>query len=239
MQHYVYGLYKKNCAYSTYHISENLFYVGISSDKNIYFRERNHKSCNSNKHKLAIINKYDFFLKILWSLDSREEAEEREAFLIRFFKDQLCNINLDSRDMTYARSRTKKPKSQWKRHSLEDRISNRDRNLTIPYADIISLINEWITDPKESQTSFAKRKNISRCMFKDWLRLYFPQYLGLAKKWQLEKWNQINKDNKKPTDIIKELSELTGYSYIQSKSLYYRFINNQDSDSTEKKSRQK
>ena len=73
--HYIYGLYKKNIKYNSNKIDEHLFYVGISSsDKNLYFREKNHRKEESNPYKLNIIAKYDFVLKILWQTETKKEA---------------------------------------------------------------------------------------------------------------------------------------------------------------------
>lgn len=224
MEHYVYGLYRKNVKYTTSSIEENLFYIGISSGDNLYFREKNHKREESNKQKLAIVKKYDFILKIFWSVDTRLEAEEREEFLIRWFKGKICNICENAKDMTYARSKPKKPKTCWKKHSREDRIANRDRNLTVSHNTVLNLIEEWAKNPKESQQDFAKRHSINRSKFKDWLRLYKPEYIGLTKKWQLSKFMEISPDGKKPQDIIKEFSISTGYTLSQSKSIYYKML---------------
>jgi hypothetical protein len=212
--------------YNKNNISEHLFYIGITSDKNIYFREKNHRTEQQNKYKLNIINKYDFNLVILWSVDTKNEAEEREEFLIRWFGDQLCNICKSAKDLSHARSKLKKPKSEWKKHSLEHKIANRDRNLTIKYEKVIQLIEEWAKNPLETQQDFANRKGISRSKFKDWIRLYKPEYIGLTKRKQKEIFNSIeNKNIKTASNIIKEFSEKSGLSYIKSKGIYYKFIN--------------
>ena len=167
MKHYVYGLYTKN------QDKPILFYVGISSgDRNLYFRKKNHRNETANPHKLAVIRKYDFDLQIIWTVDSREEAENREEFLIRWFGDQLTNIAKHSKDLSRAKSKPKKPKGGWKKHSKEAILANRNRNLTIPYNKIMALIEEWGKNPLESQTDFAMKNNISRSKFKDWIRLY-------------------------------------------------------------------
>lgn len=219
MKHYVYGLYTKNTDVP------RLFYIGISSgDKNLYHREKNHKSDICNPHKLSTIKKYDFDLKIIWILDSREEAEQREEFLIRWFGTSLTNICKHSKDLTRARNKQRKSKKEWKKHSKEAILANRDRNLTKPYEEIIRLIEEWKQNPLETQQSFANRKNISRSKFKDWLRLYSPESIGLTKRYQKEVFNKIDKSNKRPRDIINEFSVLTNYTYAQSKAIYYRLI---------------
>jgi len=226
MKYYIYGLYKKNIEYKTKNISEHLFYIGITSDKNIYFREKNHRTEQQNKYKLNIINKYDFNLVILWSVDTKNEAEEREEFLIRWFGNQLCNICTSSKDLSRARSKPKKPKGEWKKHSLENKIANRDRNLTIKYEKVLQLIEEWAKNPLETQQDFANKNGISRSKFKDWIRLYKPEYIGLTKRKQKEIFNSIeNKNIKTASNIIKEFSEKSGLSYIKSKGIYYKFIN--------------
>lgn len=221
MKHYVYGLVRKNSK------NKKFFYIGITSgDKNLYQRKRNHRFETCNQYKLNIINKYDFDFIIIWSVSTREEAEEREEFLIRWYGKQLCNICKHSKDLSYARSRPKKQKGQWKKHSIESRIANRNRNLTIPHDRVIALIEEWAKNPLETQQSFANRKGISRSKFKDWIRLYKPEYVGLTKKKQKELFDSIeNKSQKKPKDIITELSNKSGLNSSRSKSIYYRLIN--------------
>lgn len=228
--HYVYGLYKKNAKYKTDGISEHLFYVGIASgDSNLYYRRKNHRHERSNPHKLAIINKHDFILRILWTTHTREEAEDREEFLIRWFGRRadggiLCNVCANAKDTSRARKYIKTGKPKRKR-TKEENIANRDRNLTVPHEEILLLIEEWKQNPIETQNDFAKRKGISRGKFKDWLRLYAPECVGLTKKWQLETWQQIqNINSKKPKEAISEYVELTGYSFQQAKGIYYRLI---------------
>lgn len=214
-KHYVYGLYKKNIEYYNLGIGEHLFYVGISSgDKNLYFREKNHRN-QSCGYKLNIINKYDFDLNVLWSCDSRSEAEEREAFLIRWFKSQLCNILESSKDLSRARSRPRKPKEQWKKRSPESRIANRDRSLTVEYEKVLSLLDEWAKNPLESQQDFANRHGVTRSKFKDWMRMYRPEYIGLTKKfWRdlVTKYKKQLGDSAKQIDIARAMSLETGHS---------------------------
>ena len=221
MEHYIYALYTKNTE------KPKLFYVGISSGfKNLYHREKSHKRDTYNPHKIAIIKKYDFYLQVLWTVDTREEAEEREEFLIRWFDNTITNICKHSKDLSYAKSRPKKPRDQWKKHSLETRLENRNRNLTVPYEEVISLIEEWAQNPFETQQSFADKKRISRSKFKDWLRLYKPEYIGLQKKKLEEIIQQIKQKNNQISvnDTIKEIMELTGFTYSRAKSIYYRKI---------------
>jgi hypothetical protein len=237
MKYYVYGLYKKNIKYTTGYLSENLFYIGITSDKNLYFREKNHRREKSNPYKLNIINKYDFFIKILWTVETEHEAKEREAFLIRWFKKIsedgiLVNVLESYKDTNYTRSfqsdKTKKRISKALKKANENknlRIANRDRNLTVPYEKVIDLIEEWAKNPLETQQNFVDRKGLSRSKFKDWIRLYRPEYIGLTKKKQKEIFESIiDKDKKTPKEIIKEFSEKSGLNYTKSKGIYYRLI---------------
>lgn len=238
MKYYVYGLYKKNIEYKTSCIDEHLFYIGITSDKNLYFREKNHRT-DSNIHKINIINKYDFILRILWVVDSRQEAEEREEFLIRWFGKEanggiLTNCLDSALDTNLAiKSRTPETKKKLSialkkaNQNKNIRIANRDRNLTVPYEEILELIEEWAKNPLESQQSFANKNGIPRSKFKDWLRLYKPEYIGLTKKRHKEIYESIeNKDQKKPKDIISEISKKTGLSVTQSKAIFYKLKRN-------------
>jgi hypothetical protein len=237
--YYIYGLYKKNAKYTTDRLVENLFYIGITEEgKNFYHRIKNHKIEKSNPYKLNIIAKYDFNIKILWSVSTRNEAEDREEFLIRWFGKTfdktgiLTNITSGAKDTTYIRkNRTeltnKRISTALKKinENQKYRTNNRDRNLTIPYNIIILLIEEWASNPLETQQNFAKRKQISRSKFKDWLRLYKPEYIGLTKKRQKELFLAIDQTNKKPSEIIKEFAKISGYSENKAKGVYYRLVN--------------
>jgi hypothetical protein len=237
---YIYGLYKKNTTYCTNTIDENLFYVGISSsNKNLYHRFKNHKREKSNPYKLNIIAKYDFELKILWSTDNIKEAKEREEFLIRWFGKKndggiLTNILSSSDDLSICHaSKTEETKRKISKalkkinKDINIKLANRDRNLTKPYNEIIDLIELWAKNPLESQQSFANKHGVSRSKFKDWIRLYKPEYIGLTKKKQLEIFNSIpNKTKRK--NIICEYSKKSGLSINKSKGILYRIWKNND-----------
>lgn len=236
--YYVYALYKKNTKYKTGFLEENLFYIGISSsDQNFYFRMQNHKKEKSNPYKLNIIAKYDFFVKVLWQINTKEEAENREEFLIRWFGRKinktgfLTNILSSSTDYSNIhKTRTKATRNKiskaLKRINKDQNkiIANRDRNLTIPYNRVIELIEEWATNPLETQQDFAIRNNINRSKFKDWLRLYKPEYIGLTKKKQLEIFSRVYDKHKTPKKIIEDYAKISGYDHTKARSVYYRLI---------------
>jgi len=238
--YYIYALYKKNTQYKTGFLEENLFYIGISSsDKNFYFRMQNHKKEKSNPYKLNIIAKYDFFVKVLWETNTKDEAENREEFLIRWFGRKINKTgfltNILSSSTDYSNIHKKRTKSTRNKISKalkrinKDKnkiIANRDRNLTIPYNRIIELIEEWAINPLETQQDFATRHSITRSKFKDWLRLYKPEYIGLTKQKQLEIFNQVYDKNKTPTQIIEDYAQMSGYDHIKAKAVYYRLIKN-------------
>ena len=238
---YVYGLYKKNVTYKTNAIDENLFYIGITSnEKNLYHRNKNHKLDKSNPFKLNIIAKYDFELKILWKTKSNQEAKDREEFLIRWFgKRSDGGILTNILSSTYDLSLCHKPKTFATKQRISKalkkineqrdvRLANRDRNLTKPYDEIIKLIEDWAKNPLESQQDFANRAGISRSKFKDWIRLYRPQYIGLTKRTQNEIFKSIaNKDTRKKQDIIHEYSLKSGLTTNQSKGIVYRLWKNE------------
>ena len=160
-------------------------------------------------------------MRILWEADSREEAEDREEFLIRWL-DNLCNICASANDMSHARSKPRKPRDQWKKHSDEARKANRDRNLSVPYDEVMGIIEEWKKNPLESQQDFANRKGISRSKFKDWLRLYDPESIGLTKKTHRKIFEEAYVDGDRPKDTIQKIMNNTGWTYNKSKGLYYR-----------------
>jgi uncharacterized protein (DUF2344 family) len=237
--YYIYGLYKKNIKYKTNTLKENLFYVGISSsDKNFYFRIKNHKKEKSNPYKLNTIAKYDFIIRVFWQVDSKEEAETREEFLIRWFGRKVnkagCLTNILTSSKDYSHIHTKKTQATKNKISKALKkinqnqnkiIANRDRNLTMPYDKVIELIEEWAMNPLETQQDFATRMGIKRSKFKDWLRLYRPNYIGLTKQKQLEIFNKVYNKNKLHKDIISLYMAESGYSYKKAKSVYNRLIN--------------
>lgn len=236
--YYIYGLYKKNTKYQTNTLDENLFYIGISSsDKNFYFRIKNHKREKSNPYKLNTIAKYDFIIRVLWKTDTKEEAEQREEFLINWFGRRiektgiLTNILSSSKDFSSIHkkrtiaTKQKISKALKKINRNKDKIiENRDRNLTVSYDRVIELLEKWAKNPLEKQQDFAIRNGISRSKFKDWLRLYRPEYIGLTKKKQLDIFNKVYNNTKSPKEIIGLYMDESGYSYKQAKSVYYRLI---------------
>jgi hypothetical protein len=233
---YIYGLYKKNIAYKTNSLFEHLFYIGIAGgEKNLYHREKNHRRERSNPQKLNIIAKYDFELKILWKTHTIEDLKNREEFLIRWFGRKsdggiLTNILSSADDFSLCH----KPKTEQTKKRIakalkninknhDTKIANRDRNLTKPYQEIIDLIETWAQNPLESQQFFANKHKISRSKFKDWIRLYKPEYIGLTKRKKLEIFQSINnKDTKSKKDIIYEYSTKSGLTIDQSKAIVYR-----------------
>jgi len=225
MAHYVYGLFTKD--------SNKLFYIGISSgSKNLYHRQKNHMTESSNPRKMNMINKHGMCMKIIWKVKTRIDAEQREEFLIRWFGREsdggiLVNFAKHSKDTSFAynshteQTRKKISTIQKKLNKKEEyRRANRDRNLTVPYDDVISLLDQWAKNPFESQTSFANRNGIKRSMFKDWLRLYKPEYIGLQKR-ELEKILCSINNIGRPKDIIFKISEMTGFSLNNAKKVYY------------------
>lgn len=234
MKYYIYGLYKKNTKYKKNSIDEHLFYIGITDNKNLYFRKSNHKREKFNPHKLNIINKYDFILKIFWETKNKQEAEEKEEFLIRWFGKTsnggiLVNVLDSAKDTKYAISnRSEATKNKISKalkkinENKEFRIANRDRNLTVPYNEVIEIIEEWKKNPLESQKDFANRKGISRSKFKDWLRLYSPESIGLTKKRHREIFDSAFVEGEKPKQTIQRIMNNTGWTYNKSKGLYYR-----------------
>jgi DNA-binding CsgD family transcriptional regulator/predicted GIY-YIG superfamily endonuclease len=86
---YVYGLFKKNGEFKNE--LDRLFYVGQTS--NLEGRMRKHRSKSGdkrNKHKIAICNKYDFYHKVLFLSESKEDAVHWEYFLIRYY-GKICS----------------------------------------------------------------------------------------------------------------------------------------------------
>jgi hypothetical protein len=240
--HYVYGLYKKNTKYKTNSIDENLFYIGISSsDKNFYFRMKNHKIDKCNLNKLNIIAKYDFIVRVFWNTETKQEAENREEFLINWFGRKvnktgiLTNVLSGTKDYGFIGKKqtvaTRKKISKALKKINQDQnkiIANRDRNLTIPYDQVIQLIEKWAENPLETQQNFASKHNISRSKFKDWIRLYKPEYIGLTKRIQKKLFDQIIKTNKTAKNIIQEYMDLTKYDFSKAKGVYYRLTNDKN-----------
>jgi transposase len=226
---YIYGLYKKNVEYLTNKIDEHLFYIGITSGKiyNLNKRAKDHSSGRSNVVKTNIIKKYDFNIKILFTCDTREEAEEREEFLIRWFGKIidggiLANLLDSAKDNNYNLYVDKETKDKNAKRlsnylqSEEGKIKNRDFHLTVPYDKVIEYIDEWAKNPFQKQSEFAKSIGVSRCKFKDWIRLYKPEYIGLKNRIINEIFEEIYDENKKNKDLAIEFSKRTPLDYDQS-----------------------
>jgi hypothetical protein len=231
-KHYVYGLYKKNVEYLTNRIDEHLFYVGITS-VSIENRAKDHKRDRvANKIKLNIINKYDFEIKSLYVCDTRIEAEEREEFLIRWFgkimDDGILANVLDSVSDQIYRYKTeetsikisKSNKQRFLNH--EERIKIRDKNLTIPYDQVIEYIEEWAKDPFQKQSEFAKTIGVSRSKFKDWIRLYKPEYVGLVHNAKMDALKFAIKHFNSVKEIVEFISNKVGISISKANSFYKR-----------------
>jgi hypothetical protein len=220
-KYYVYGLYKKNVEYLTNKLDEHLFYIGITGAKRnpINRRATDHrKDRTSNKIKFNIINKYDFEIRILYTFDTKEEAEEREEFLIRWFGKImdgriLANVLDSTKDQVYKyMSIEDKEKmvrnSTIKKRTKEERIKARDKNLTVPYNQVIEYLEEWVKNPLERHIDFCKRKGICVSKFKGWITLYRPEYLNLVNKIKEEILENIVKTHKDYHEAIE---------YIQNK----------------------
>lgn len=83
---YIYLLLKKNKKGS---LLERVFYVGQTTC--LKDRIKNHKTTpTNNKIKHSIIKKYDYEHLVLWEIEDKNETNEREAFLIRWF-GKICN----------------------------------------------------------------------------------------------------------------------------------------------------
>lgn len=186
MKNYVYGLYKKDFVYTSSNIEEGLFYIGITTD--IDRRRKSHRSQNYNPLKMNYIKKYDFNIVILYEENSKEDAEKRETFLIKWFGliDEggiLTNLCKDIEDcMVRARKRVDREainrgvKTRAKKYNKE---VHRDARLSIPYKKVIELIEEWGKNPLIGQQEFAKMHNIKRENFKDWINTYKPEWKRL------------------------------------------------------------
>lgn len=237
-KHYVYGLYKKNVEYLTNRIDEHLFYIGITGAKvnPINRRATDHrKDRTTNKIKFNIINKYDFEIKVLYTFDTREEAEGREEFLIRWFGKimnggQLANV-LDSAKDQINKYLSKEDKEKMilnltkGQRTKEEKIKLRDMNLTIPYNQVIEHLEDWVKNPFERHVDFCKRKGICRSKFKGWITLYRPEYLNLVNKLKeeiLENLVKTHKDYNEAIEYIQNKFNVTRTSAMRS----YRLTKN-------------
>ena len=172
-------------------------------------------------------------------METKQEAENREEFLINWFGRKvnktgiLTNVLSGAKDYAFIGKKqtvaTRKKISKALKKINQDQnkiIANRDRNLTIPYDKVIQLIEKWAENPLETQQDFASKHNISRSKFKDWIRLYKPEYIGLTKKIQKKLFDQIIQTNKPVKDLIQEYMNLTNYNFAKAKGVYYRLVNN-------------
>lgn len=236
MKYIVYGLYKKQID-TISSIDDSLYYIGITDEKNLYFRMKNHfKDCNI--HKINILNKYGLNYKILWYTNTKEESEKREEFLISWFKRDidggiLTNIALSVRDYSYlnkpisnvSRKRMQKARKKWLSKS-ESLKKARDCQLSVPYEQVMKLIELWANNPFESKTFFCKKHNINRGKFKDWCILYKPEYLSLSVKLKYEVFNHITlirNEYNTLNDAIVYSAKIHNIDFKQCRSIYFSY----------------
>jgi predicted GIY-YIG superfamily endonuclease len=205
MKNYVYLLIKNQIHGENKSWFDRLFYVGITNDIqnriSSHILEASKRNKNSNIIKSSIINKYGFFPIVLWTTDSREEACEREMFLINWFgrisnkSGQLANITVggDSQLVEYFRPH------EIKEHLIEIEntgvsIRKYARGLNINHHTILKWIkwygivnvnpknvysleeiNYHILKYEESDISlykYASENNIEYCNMKKWNKKY-------------------------------------------------------------------
>ena len=113
--------------------TNDVFYVGIGKNKRRAFSKR-----GRNKHWHHIVNKYDYDVRIVNSLDSYEDAKSTEIELIEAFGrkhygGQLCNITSggDSNDTHGMLGKTHSDETK-KKMSKSAEISHRERWKHLP-----------------------------------------------------------------------------------------------------------
>jgi predicted GIY-YIG superfamily endonuclease len=204
MKIYIYGLYKANFDYTTNSIDSGLFYIGITKD--IKTRISSHKSADANPLKKAYMNKYGFFVRVLYECSSYEEALERESFLIRWFgkiSDDtgiLTNILIESTDIcTYnlgqkfssdhkakmSNACSTRGDSYWQ--------EQREKRLSLPLDEIHKILKEW-EESFPVNKNICKKYGIKQNVFNWWIRKYRPDLRNLTfenRKKHIEKMNSL------------------------------------------------
>lgn len=172
MKYHVYLLIKANDKSLSW--DNRIFYVGITN--NLTSRMSSHKNPRhaDNPYKSNIINKHGFFPLVLWTVESPEEAMEREIFLIRWFGrkcdgGQLTNIA----EGGYEKKNTIV--------SQETRLKIRDNSLSKPYEEVLIIIQDFLTSGL-TESQYYKKHKIGSQVFTGWLRRYLPNYISSSSK---------------------------------------------------------
>jgi len=217
---YVYGLYKKNFVYITNKIDEGLFYIGITNDTKLRFNS--HKVKKSNPIKKSYIEKYDFEIKILYTYKTREEALEKESFLIKWF-GKICdgtgiltNILTESSDIGYYnlnKNFAEPHKTNMSKNALnrneEYWEKQRDDRLSFPIEEIKEILQEWKNSFPIDKKEILKKYNIKANTFNWWIRKYRPDLRNLIKENQTKHCNIIKHLNCSQTKYAKEIGVCT------------------------------
>ncbi len=236
MQYYVYGLYKKNFKKTTFKLDDGLFYIGITTSKNIKNRKQDHRKSrwnDRNPRKFHVVKKYDFDMMVLFSFDTREESEEMETFLIKWFGiledggplTNLCRTPQEAIQRAQARTNreTHKRGADGRREYYKiqaNRDKKRDEGLSKPYDQVIVWLDDWARNPLITHTQYAKNIGVSRIVFNNWLRLYRPEYINLPKRYKESIYSEMvamEEEGMKKRDIFKVIDEK--YK-LNAKSLY-------------------
>lgn len=193
MRHYlVYGLYRADSKLE--HIQDGLFYVGITSD--IGQRVKSHKYCKKNKLKLDYIKKYGLQVVVFWDGLKKDDAVKREDFLLKWFgfiwddTGMLTNKQRSSNHVLYGNMHPKSNETK-KRMStaavkrskrLEYQIKQRDSHLTMPYATIMKMLDEWSDSMEISSKRIRDKYGVYSVKFGQWVKRYRPDLEGHSLK---------------------------------------------------------
>lgn len=148
-------------------VIKRIFYIGITN--NYLKRMNHHQHEKKNPIKLRIMKKYGWSHFIIWDSLSKEEAKEREIFLIKYFgridlkTGQLANMT-DGGEGCLSLSEELKTQ-------IGEKVSGFSR---LKRKELVQQFKE----SKLSRTEYCIKYNISYGRFKRWVAKYAPELKG-------------------------------------------------------------
>lgn len=208
---YVYGLFKTNIN-PTF---KDLFYIGITND--VSNRMMEHYYEKKNNYKNNCIKKYGINLRLLSIVASREEALEKEIFLIAYFgrvidkTGQLANI-LPGGEKSF----------DWPQE-MKDQIA--EKLSKIKKHQQAGFVEKFKTESLNNDvnfTKFCRDNNLNRKGFRKLLNRFGVETKGRRSLYQSVRYNKLIEDYEKSNLSKNAFCKANGITREHFKCLLYR-----------------